>query len=241
MISTPYNSRKLVGRPRTAVAMQRQTLQQDICDLLAENKTQQQIAEILGISQSNISRNYRQALEFYPYKTVDHRRELALAHLDEYLDKADEILHADHPYVSEGRVVFPVVGHDEHGKPIYGDRPLQDAKVPLQAITTAVAVLKRVADTIGSDAPKRLEATTLSVKAEDLRVTQLVRTLAAENDTRAESIRSRVQQRRALPPGSPLSAPRSAQRPRTAAERRRDGSGASPARVAAWNPEALFE
>ena len=221
--------------------------------LLHEGLTQQEIAERMGINQSSVSRVYRQALEFYPYKTVDQRRELMLLRLDSMAEKAEEIMNAEHPFVSDGRVVYPIVKWD-NGKPVYGEKPLQDAKAPLQAINTLVAVFKRVADTIGSDAPKRVETANLHVKAEDLRVVQLVGQLQSANSYRADEIKSRVEARRSLPPGSSITvidAIESTQRtenwmkdqlrPSTATERRSVGRGADPRRVATWNPASLYE
>jgi hypothetical protein len=247
-IRVPRSERKLVGpgRPRGIAAIRKRKMIEDIATLIAEGHTQQEIAERLGITQSSVSKWYRQALEFYPYKDVDQRRELMLLQLDAMAEKAQEIIDADHPYVSEGRTVFPIVKWD-NGKPVYGDKPLQDAKVPLQAINTFVGVLKRVADTIGSDAPKRLETASIHVKAEDLRVVQLVGGLKNVNSERAGEIKSRVEARRSLPPGStiaidsPVRTGAYSGRPYGATERRSRGHGADPRRVSSWHPESLYE
>jgi len=219
---------------------------ESVATLLHDGLSQQEIAEVMGINQSSVSRVYREALEFYPYKTVDQRRELMLLRLDSMAEKAEEIMNAEHPYVSEGRVVFPIVKWD-NGKPVYGDKPLQDAKAPLQAINTLVSVFKRVADTIGSDAPKRLETASIHVKAEDLRVVQLVGGLKNVNSERAGEIKSRVEARRSLPPGStmtidsPVRTGAYSGRPYGATERRSRGHGADPRRVSSWHPESLYE
>ena len=219
---------------------------ESVATLLHDGLSQQEIAEVMGINQSSVSRVYREALEFYPYKTVDQRRELMLLRLDSMAEKAEEIMNAEHPYVSEGRVVFPIVKWD-NGKPVYGDKPLPDAKAPLQAINTLVSVFKRVADTIGSDAPKRLETASIHVKAEDLRVVQLVGGLKNVNSERAGEIKSRVEARRSLPPGStmtidsPVRTGAYSGRPYGATERRSRGHGADPRRVSSWHPESLYE
>lgn len=237
------------GRPPGGSVAHRKVIEgyiNQIQEFLEMGKTQAEIAKALNLSQQRISQLYRQALEYFPYKTIDQRRELMLLRLDDMAEKAEEIMNADHPYVSEGRVVFPIVKWD-NGKPVYGDKPLQDAKAPLQAINTLVSVFKRVADTIGSDAPKRLETANVHVKAEDLRVVQLVGGLQNVNSSRMDEIKSRVETRRSLPPGSTIpvvptvdSGMRTG-RPYGAAVRRRRGGGADPRRVARWNPASLYE
>ena len=205
--------------------------------------TQQQIAEQLGISQQRVSQLYRQALRQMSWRSAERTRELMLLDMDEMRDKALEIMRADHPYVSEGRVVYPIVGHDEAGKPIYGDKPLQDSKGPLQAINTAVTVMKRMADTLGTDAPKKSEVVSAHVSAADLRVTKIVDSLRVDNDDARAAIEARVGARRQAAPGEVVDARQfePVRRPHTAATRRRAGLGASPKRVASWRPDELFE
>lgn len=215
-----------------------------IIELLAENVTQVEIARELGITQATVSRLYRTALEFVPQPTIDQRRELMLLRLDQAAEKTLDILEADHPYVSEGRVVYPVVGW-ENGKPIYGDHPLQDAKPALDAARTLTALLKREADTIGSDAPKRVETANLHVKADDLRVTKIIEGLVGVNGARKDEIASRVSSRRQLAAGaSPaISGPGivAGSVPVGSWKRRRRGFGADPRRVANWRPDDMIE
>jgi predicted XRE-type DNA-binding protein len=215
--------------------------------LMDEGIQQREIGERLGIAQQRVSQLYRQALELYPLKNVDHRRELALMQIDEAVDATMDVLRADHPFVSEGRVVFPVVGweigDDGKKRPVYGETPLQDAKPVLQAATTLATLLKRTMDQIGGDAPKRLETVNAHVSAQDLRVSALLGDLAAVNSGKVEAIAARVEARRASAPGAGMPVPglsEAAGRPQTARERRSAGFGASPARVASWDPEAAF-
>lgn len=137
-------------------------------------------------------------------------RELMLLQLEEAADRVTEVMNASHPYVSEGRVVFPVVGHDASGKPIYGDEPLQDAGPVLKAATTLVTVLKRRAEQIGADAPKRIESTNLNVKAADLPVMKLINSLEQANQDSRKEITRRVQAQRVLPSGQWAAVPHGA-------------------------------
>lgn len=214
---------------------------------MVDGLTQQQIAKQLGLAQSTISLLYRQALELVPWKTVDQRRELALLQLDEATEKVIDVLRADHPYVSEGRVVYQQRWDEALAKWVTDPDlpPLQDAKPVLQAATTLATLLKRVADTIGSDAPKRLETANVHVKAEDLRVANLLPELKALSASRAAEIRSRAENRRELPPGVPRpSQPAATGIPVGAVRMRMLGVrdwAARPATVARWDPEHLFE
>lgn len=194
------------GRPRgsaIAIAQRNQAQFERIVEMLAEGKTQEEIGKELAVSQQRVSQLYRTALEFVPMPTIQQRRELQLLRLDQAIERTLDVLEGDHPYVSEGRVVFPVVGWDD-GKPIYGDKPLQDAKPLLDAARTLFAGLKREAETIGSDAPKRSEVIAAHVNAEDLRVTKIISSLGLENDEKAAAIRERATQRRQLAPGAQM-------------------------------------
>jgi hypothetical protein len=95
-----------------------------------------------------------------------------------------------------------------------------------------------------------METANLNVKAEDLRVVEIVKGLSEWNSSKAEQIQSRVEARRALAPGevfdvdSPLANGGSSVKPHgSTVHRTRFGGGgtASPRRVATWNPESLYE
>jgi hypothetical protein len=184
-----------------------------------EGARQVEIAQELGISQPAVSQIWTRALRELPEKTVDEYRALMMAENREHIDKLQEIIYGDHPYVQEGRVVFPIERYVE-GAPVYGDRPLQDVGPVLKAISTAVTLHKRLSDWIGADAAKKSEVVTAHVSAEDLRVTQLVRGISSGNAVREEAIRARVMARRALPPGASVGA---GGRPHGAREHRERG------------------
>lgn len=202
--------------------------------------TQKELAVHFGIDQARISRLYREALEFFPVKTVSQHRELVLMENREATDKVLDVLRADHPYVSEGRIIHEVTGHTEDGKPIYG-QALQDAKPVLQAAQTLTALHNRLASLIGADAPKRLETANVHVNAADLRVAPMIEQFRASNSHRQDQIASRVSSRRALPVGAPANSEGVVRRPVGAWHHRRAGFGANPQRAEAWDPSYLFE
>jgi hypothetical protein len=235
------------GRPRgnaIVVAQRNQERFEEMVELIQDGKTQLEIGQLLGISQQRVSQVYRVALEFVPQPTIDQRRELQLLRLEQAIEKTLDVLEGDHPYVSEGRVVYPVESW-ENGKPVYAERPLQDVKPILDAARTLFAGLKREADTIGSDAPKRVETANLHVKADDLRVTKIIEGLVGVNGARKDEIASRVSSRRQLAAGaSPaISGPGIADEsaPVGSWKRRRKGFGADPRRVASWDPAGMVE
>lgn len=189
-------------RPKGGALAHKQLRMQQIVDYIDQGLSQVEIAKKLGVTQGAVSKMARKALTIYPSKTVDMHRELMLMELAEVKDRVFDVLRADHPYVSEGRTVYPIVGHDpESGRPIYGDTPLQDAAPVLKAAQTIVTVLKRISEQIGGDAPKRVESTSVHLGAKDLPVMKLIGDLERANGSTKHSIVKRVEAQRALPPG----------------------------------------
>jgi hypothetical protein len=205
---------------------------------------QKEIARALGITQSRVSSLYREALEFFPYKSVEQHRELFLMENREAIDRTLEVLRGDHPYVSEGRIIHEVIGHDKNNRPIYGE-PLQDVKPILQAAQTLTALHNRLMTNIGGDAPKRLETANLHVDASDLRVAPIIEQFRLSNASRQDQIARRVSSRREIASGPQHSAEAAVRRPVGADIRRRSpGSGkraARPVVVKGWDPGSLLE
>lgn len=239
---------------RTAAAVQR------IQELAEAGKTHAEIGEELGMTGAMVGRHYAKVLEMVPLRTVLQRRELQLLRIEHAQQRVIEVLDAEHPYVSEGREVFPVVawevGEDGKRRPVYGDKPLQDARPVLQAAGQLVGLLKREAETVGTDAPKRIETVNTHVSAEDLRIGGVLQGLAERNEVARAAIEERTARRREGGAGvvdaevvaEPLvtvpmrvGAGVAGPRPYGAAERRKRGFGADVDRVAGWDPAALFE
>lgn len=238
--------RRKRGRPRgsteLATALKRQSIMDEMVSIMESDPTttQKQLAVHFGIDQAAVSRLYRQALEYMPIKTVEQHRELVLIENREATDRVLAVLRADHPYVSEGRIIHEVTGHDRENRPIYGE-PLQDAKPVLQAATTLTALHNRLSSLIGADAPKRLETANVHVSATDLRVAPIIEQFRLSNSHRQDQIVSRVSSRRELPPGAPVNSQGAVRRPVGAWHHRRSGFGANPQRAEAWDPSYLFE
>ena len=234
------------GRPQgstaLATALKRQSTVDEMLSIMDERPevTQQELSVHFGIDQAAVSRLYREALEFLPVKSVVQHRALMMMENREAIDRTLDVLRGDHPYVSEGRIIHEVIGHDDNGKPIYGEA-LQDVKPILQAATTLTALHVRLSNWIGADAPKRLETANLHVKAEDLRISPIVEQFRALNARRSDEITSRVESRRLGLPGAPASSQEAATRPEGAWHHRRRGFGANPQRAEAWDWAALVE
>lgn len=127
-----------------------------VMQLRRQRMTFQKIGDELGHSRQHIHRLYTRALAEIPAADVHAYRIEMLDQLDELEAAALEVMHAHHVTVSNGHIVSEVIGHDDDGKPIYGDA-LADHGPVLDAIRTLVSVQARKARLLGADAPTQVE------------------------------------------------------------------------------------
>lgn len=96
--------------------------------------TFQAIADQLGLSKPYVNRVFWRAVRRLPDQLADDYRRDQLARIAARREVAQEIMTGDHPLVQQGRIVYPVTGRNDEGKPVYGDEPLLDDGPRLAAI-----------------------------------------------------------------------------------------------------------
>lgn len=119
----------------------------------------QEIADELGFSKAYIHRRFHKIVRAIPEEAASEYRANQLAEIALNREIAAEIRDAEHPLVSQGRVIYPIEGWSEDGKPIYGDNPLLDDGPRLAAIDRLEKLRDSEAKLLGLYPAAKVDAT----------------------------------------------------------------------------------
>ena len=136
-----------------------------IVELRDAGLTFREIAEEVGLSLAATWEHYQKAMRQIPAAAVAAHAERVAARREEQLRRVDmereavvAVLAARHITISNGHVVSEITGHDDDGKPIYGDPVLDDAPV-LAAVDRLIKLDDQEARLLGMY-PKQSEVST---------------------------------------------------------------------------------
>jgi len=116
-----------------------------------------EIADLMGLSKSQVHRLFHAGLDRIPAENVQAYREQQLTDLALARQVVLDVLGATHVVVSNGRIIKPITGVDEDDNYQYGD-PLLDDGPAMAAIDRLVKLQEREAAILGSDAEKKVSA-----------------------------------------------------------------------------------
>lgn len=114
-------------------------------ELRAEGWTYQQIGDELGIDKTNARRACRRALREIVQGPAEKLLAMHMERLETLYEAALDVLEADHPLVSHGRVIT-----DDTGQPLKDDGP------KLAAIREARATMESFRRLVGLDAEQKI-------------------------------------------------------------------------------------
>jgi hypothetical protein len=138
------NRRPRGGRGRFVRSRETAARDARAAQLRVEGLTYQAIADRLGFTHRDLARRAVERVLLATVREVgDELRALELARLDRLWAAAWQVMNADHPVVSHGRVVV-----DEVGVPVSDWRPV------LAAIDRLLRVMERRSALLGLDAPR---------------------------------------------------------------------------------------
>jgi hypothetical protein len=142
---------------------------------LSIRQIQEHVHDHLGwnLSKSTVARRITCEIKETVQPLADEVRALELDRLDQLQQVALGVMGADHPLVSEGRVVRI---EQEDGTKV----PLQDHGPVLAAMDRFLKIQDRRAKLLGLDAPTRVDATVTETTQADLELAEMVREAQAK-------------------------------------------------------------
>jgi DNA-binding CsgD family transcriptional regulator len=131
--------------------------QNKVVEAVRQGNSFREIAQLMGLSKSQVHRLFRAGLDRIPADNVQAYRDEQLADLELARQAVLDVLAAEHVVVSNGHIVKPITGVDEDGNYIYGD-PLHDDP-ELAAVDRLLKIQERQARILGSDADEKINLT----------------------------------------------------------------------------------
>lgn len=164
----------MAARTRTMKERTILTAEQDAraAHLRAQGRTYRAIAEELGVSTGTAYAAVSRAIAAVPVEAVGELRQIECARLDAVIARLWDVVHASHPYVSNGRVF-------DH---------LEDAGPVISALAAIVRTSESKRKLLGLDAPSRQTVTVVTEDAVDAEIRRLEEELAAAGTESAESV-----------------------------------------------------
>lgn len=160
-----------------------------VYDLRLAGKSIRQIADITGMAPTTVYRRLECAINALLQEPREAVLKLELDRLDRLQQVVVKIMGQDHFVVSDGRVVRPIVGVGEDGKPVYGDPLIDDAPV-LQALDRFLKIQDRRERYLGLAAPTRVETTiTDRSDARDIELAEMISEAKARNAAAEQQLR----------------------------------------------------
>lgn len=147
-------------RTRTVITAERDS---KAAHLRAQGRTYRQIATELGVDVAAAYKMVGRAIASAPVEAVNELRAIESERLTAVIAKAWEIVHADHPYVSAGRLLTGV----------------QDAGPVLAALNLIRTTSESLRKLYGLDAPARQTITVITEDAVDAELRRLETELAS--------------------------------------------------------------
>lgn len=130
--------------------------------LRAERRTYREIARELGCSASAAYQSVQRAIAAVPVEAVGELRAIECATLDAAIARLWDIVHAGHPYVSNGKVFYD----------------LEDAGPVIAALNGIIKACESKRKLLGLDAPARQTITVVTEDAVDAELRRLEAELA---------------------------------------------------------------
>ncbi len=153
--------------------------QQTRClNLRRDGKTIRQIAEITGLAKSTVQDRIDVAIKELVVPAAEEVRKMELDRLDLLIDKAMDVLTANHIVVQFGKIVLDGSKPDD-GEPDLRE-PVRDHGPVLQAIATLQRLSESRRKLLGTDAPQKVDATVHEVDQSDLELAQIIREAEAK-------------------------------------------------------------
>ncbi len=147
---TPYS------KPLTDLARAEQDAK--IIELKRQDLSFADIGARLGISRAAAHRGFHRALPRITEPAADAYRTEHLARLAYAREIVMDVLATRHVTISNGHVISEITGHDDEGRPVYGD-PYEDDAVILAAIDRLAKLDEREAKLLGLDAKTEVNIT----------------------------------------------------------------------------------
>jgi len=158
-------------RTRTVITAERDS---KAAHLRAQGRTYRQIATELGVDVAAAYKMVGRAIASAPVEAVNELRAIESERLTAVIAKAWEIVHADHPYVSAGKLITiaPTADGGEF-------RSVQDAGPVLAALNLIRTTSESLRKLYGLDAPARQTITVITEDAVDAELRRLETEVAA--------------------------------------------------------------
>lgn len=131
-----------------------------------------QVAQELGIDIQTVANAVKRAAKMIALDTAEDMVKMEVERIDILIMNCIEILEADHYATSHGKVVLDPHTHE----------PLKDSAPALKAINEMANLMKRRAELLGLDAPKRTEAavTLTQTDSADLELMDMINSVKAQ-------------------------------------------------------------
>jgi hypothetical protein len=151
----------MAARKRT-LEVERVETDAEAARLRAEGLTYPQIAERMGCAWSTAYARVARALAAVPVEAVGELRAIECQRLDAVIARLWDVVHADHPYISQGRIFEGV----------------QDAGPVISALSGIIKASESKRKLLGLDAPARQVVTVVTEDAVDAELRRLEAELA---------------------------------------------------------------
>ena len=116
------------------------------------------IGKELGIGRASAHRGFYEAVNRIGEPEVAAYRAEHVARLSMAREIVMDILSARHVTISQGHVISEITGHDDDGKPVYGE-PYEDDGVTLNAVASLLKIDEREAKLLGLDSKAEISVT----------------------------------------------------------------------------------
>lgn len=142
----------------------------------AEGRTYRQIATMLSVSVGTAYTAVSRAIAAVPVEAVTELRQIECARLDAVVARLWDVVHADHPYVSQGKVF----------------EDIQDAGPVISALGAIIRAGESKRKLLGLDAPARQTITVITEDAVDAELRRLEAEMASLSVTEVSNSHGRV-------------------------------------------------